>query len=193
MAWLGRRREAFHFVSLISSSTQICILGRLIKDLLCSGDSYTATSFDVSGRQPSAKHPLGNLDLADVESKYGSSWPFYITMSYNQSKIQTYNMAQAGAVVLKTIVEGEHDFHDQIKAKFSPAYVENNAAIWNSDDSLFAIWFGINDVHRLLEKNIIRSGFENMARKVMNSYYKGIEKVSEVTHMGDSSFLLCAY
>ena len=114
-----------------------------------SGDSYTATGFDVGGTQPSLGNPLGNPPYpGEGTSSNGILWIDVDTVKYNKTPVLTYNFAFGGATIdhsvvaanpkLKTMTEQVKDFEDN--------YVGNGNAVWNGDNSLFSIFIGINDI-----------------------------------------------
>lgn len=111
-----------------------------------SGDSYSSTSFDVSSTQPSPTNPLGNHGWT---SSAGPSWVEHLTINYNASILQTYNFAIGGA----WLDYGVHDVKDvpeipslsmQFHETFVPYYGSDHP--WQSNDTIFAFFFGINDL-----------------------------------------------
>lgn len=117
-----------------------------------SGDSYSTTGFNAStGPQPNASNPLGNPPYPGYTSSNGPNWVDYLTVQDNSSLILTYNLAYGGATVdsnlaqpyLPTVLS----FEQQVQEEFLPLYTGPDAsAVWNPSASLFAFWFGINDV-----------------------------------------------
>ncbi|KAI9881537.1 MAG: hypothetical protein M1830_000100 [Pleopsidium flavum] len=116
-----------------------------------SGDSYTSTVFDIHGQQPNPSNPLGNPPYPGSTSCNGPNWVDFLTTTYNQSYIQTYNMAFGGAVVDSSLV-GEifpmvvQDLQQQVADEFIPIYSNKTIAPWTSSNSLFAIFIGVNDI-----------------------------------------------
>jgi len=114
------------------------------------GDSYTTTSFAVNGTQPSSSNPLGNPPYPGYTSSNGPNWVDFLTVKYNKSLIETYNLAYGGATVDSSLVAQYEptvlDFVQQVNDEFIPTYVEKKTAAWTSANSLFAAFFGINDV-----------------------------------------------
>ena len=96
---------------------------------------------------------MGNTPF--YEDLTGPRWPLHLTERYNDSFIQTYCFARSGASVDKTIDNNVNppDFVEQVDDIFIPAYVEYdfNESNWESETSLFIIFFGIND-NRLLDQ-----------------------------------------
>ncbi|MCJ1360586.1 MAG: hypothetical protein MMC33_010594 [Icmadophila ericetorum] len=114
------------------------------------GDSYTTTGFNITMAQPSSSVPLGNPAYPGYTSSNGPNYVDYLTTQYNQSLVETYNLAYGGATVdsdlvaqyLPTVL----DFRQQVNTEFFPYYVDKPAAKWTSSNSLFSAFFGINDV-----------------------------------------------
>jgi len=121
-----------------------------VKKFFVFGDSYTTTGFNVTLTQPTAANPLGNPPYPGYTAANGPNWVDFLTTKYNESLIETYNMAYGGATVDSTLVAQYLptvlDFVQQVNTEFFPYYVEENNANWNAGDSLFASFFGINDV-----------------------------------------------
>jgi len=81
----------------------------------------------------------------------GPNWVDFITTTYNQSKLYTYNLAYGGATVDSDLVKPYRptvpSLKDQVNKEFFPRYSSRPAyAPWASNNTLFAFWFGINDV-----------------------------------------------
>lgn len=115
-----------------------------------SGDSYTSTDFNPKKEQPSSGNPFGNPPLPKASS-IDQKWIHYLTMTYNSSAIQTYNMASSGATMDGFV----RYYHEQ----FMPYYGTSNhtgAAGWNTTNSLFATFFGINDVRRCTDQPLTK-------------------------------------
>jgi len=121
-----------------------------IKQLFAFGDSYTQTGFDPTSTQPSPSNPFGNPPYPGWTSSNGPNWLGFLTTTYNQSTILTYNMAYGGATVDSALVKPYADsvvsMKDQVEKQFVPIYRDRKSAKWNAEDSLFAFWIGINDV-----------------------------------------------
>ncbi|KAH7141058.1 hypothetical protein EDB81DRAFT_692667 [Dactylonectria macrodidyma] len=108
------------------------------------GDSYTKTGFDAEGDQPSSSNPLGNPAYPGRTSSNGPNWVDYLTVRYNDSSIFSYDFAVGGSTVDNSIIKNGYDFVDQLYEDFIPNYGDGET--WSSETSLFAVWFGINDV-----------------------------------------------
>jgi len=118
--------------------------------MMDSGDSYTATGFNLSSTQSGPGIPLGNPGYPGLTSSNGPNWVDFLTTTYNESFLETYNMGFGGAVVSSDLVPPflpTVDFRQQVNNEFIPYYVQKNTTSWTPDNSLFAFFFGINDVN----------------------------------------------
>ena len=128
-------------------------------DMKDSGDSYTTTGFNAStGPQPSPENPLGNPKYPGFTASNGPNWVDYLTVKYNSSVIETYNLAYGGATVdsglAKPYLPTVLSFQQQVQQEFLPLYAGQHAvATWNPATTLFACWFGINDVGNTYSTN----------------------------------------
>lgn len=127
---------------------------REIVKLRChSGDSYTTTSFNISGEQPDPSNSLGNPPYPGVTSSNGPNYVDFLTTTYNESYIQTYNFGFGGATIDPNLVASAfglsvQSFEQQVTNEFDPNYVKKVLVPWTSTNSLFTVFFGINDVIR---------------------------------------------
>ena len=74
----------------------------------------------------------------------------YLTTKYNRSLVLTYNFAWAGATTDNHIDNspfGSIDFREQVQTQFLPNFGKDQIfRSWKADNSLFIIFFGINDI-----------------------------------------------
>ncbi|KAF2488492.1 hypothetical protein BU16DRAFT_228157 [Lophium mytilinum] len=122
-----------------------------IKYFFVFGDSYTTTGFNISLAQPNPANPLGNPDFPGFTSSNGPNWVDFLTLTYNCSYIQTYNLAFGGATVDSALVTPYKptvlSLKQQVQDEYLPAYGSHPKTVpWASFDSLFSIFIGINDV-----------------------------------------------
>ena len=73
-----------------------------------------------------------------------------MTTTYNQSFIETYNFAWGGATIDEAVVgsvfgPSVQSFKDQVNRLFQPKYINNPTVPWTGSNSLFVVFFGIND------------------------------------------------
>ncbi|KAL9072669.1 MAG: hypothetical protein Q9157_005003 [Trypethelium eluteriae] len=119
-----------------------------IETVFVFGDSYSSTEFDLKGAQPNPANPLGNPPYPGSTSSNGPNWVDFITTTWNESYIRTYNLAVGGATVDSDLVPPFLPFipsmKQQIEDRYLPIY--GSPSKWNPNTTLFAIWIGINDV-----------------------------------------------
>ncbi|KAI1435427.1 hypothetical protein GGR50DRAFT_694123 [Xylaria sp. CBS 124048] len=133
-------------------------MGRL-STAIASTFALSASALSLGGRsrynytltQPSAANPLGNPAYPGYTSSNGPNWVGYLTFEYNASALLTYNFAYGGATVDSDLVEPYEptilSVKDQVETEFVPGYTGSSAkAEWSGDDSIFAVWIGINDI-----------------------------------------------
>ena len=70
------------------------------------------------------------------------------------SYVETHNLAKSGSCVNNTVlgVDSTADLVHQVGDRFVPNYVKENTVGWNSSNSLFTLFFGVNDVNRSWNK-----------------------------------------
>ncbi|KAK0517474.1 hypothetical protein JMJ35_000629 [Cladonia borealis] len=122
-----------------------------VHNIFAFGDSYTSTNFTLYGPQPNPSNPLGNPKYPGATSAAGPNYIDFLTTTYNQSYIQTYNLGYGGATIDDAVVQSGfgdtiQSFQDQVYNEFLPVYANNSQVPWNASNSLFIVFFGINDV-----------------------------------------------
>ena len=142
-----------------------------------SGNSYTSTNFTINGEQPNPSNPLGNPVYPGATSSAGPNYIDFITSTYNQSFIQTYNFGYGGAVINNSVIPESfgplvQNFEDQVQGEFLPTYVNNREVEWTSSNSLFSIFFGVNDVTNSWAEDNDTLGYE-----VIQSYQNLVNEV----------------
>ena len=163
-------------------------------EILSSGDSYTDTGFQLNEQQPRPEDPLGNPTY-DPDSPY-LRWIQYLTMTYNDSKVETYNFAVSGATVDRDLIDRGSAFTTQVGETFLPNYSEQRnqfaggehergsrrrksrssgngsgpLATWEPQNTLFSIWFGIND-------NVSSNRSEVLFDQIFESYGRTLKQV----------------
>ncbi|KAH9952170.1 hypothetical protein B0H21DRAFT_17018 [Amylocystis lapponica] len=106
------------------------------------GDSYTTDGYNVSAGV--------NSPTPGYTSSNGQNWVQYLGGTYNVTNTKVFDFGSGGATIdaalvapyeptVLSIVDQVTQFHDIVAAK--PAGAE-----WDSSNSLFAFWIGINDV-----------------------------------------------
>ncbi|KAL1960604.1 hypothetical protein VTO42DRAFT_7183 [Malbranchea cinnamomea] len=122
-----------------------------VEFLFVFGNSYTTTGFDPSLEQPNPSNPLGNPPYPGWTSSNGPNWIDFLATTYNQSYVRTYNLAYGGATVDSDLVPPYEptvlSLKNQVEDQFLPIYGgKPESAPWAEDNTLFAIFIGINDV-----------------------------------------------
>ncbi|KAI9699747.1 MAG: hypothetical protein M1836_002782 [Candelina mexicana] len=107
-------------------------------------------------------------------SSNGPNWVDFLTTTYNQSLIQTYNFAYGGATVDRALVPVFGPFtkslKEQIQQEFLPTFTIGMpaSAPWRADNSLFALLIGINDV------NLNPNGMNTTLNAEIFKVYRGL-------------------
>ncbi|KAF9528018.1 hypothetical protein CPB83DRAFT_364703 [Crepidotus variabilis] len=102
------------------------------------GDSYTTVGYNSKSPNPTDKNPIG-VNYPGQTTSGGANWVDYTTITYNQSKLLTFDYAISG----NTISGVQAQINDWLPtAGKKPTY-----APWSAKDSLFATWIGINDLN----------------------------------------------
>jgi len=125
------------------------------------GDSWSYTAFDISGTQPSRTNPFGNPALPESGISAPPEWLYYLTTTYNASFIKTYNIAHGAATIDRAVV-APHDafsytstFKEQAEDLWRLVYKPRPAsARWRKEDSLFTVWFGLNDIMLAFDRDV---------------------------------------
>ncbi|KAI3608958.1 cellulose-binding gdsl lipase [Moniliophthora roreri] len=117
------------------------------------GDSYTATGFEINGAAPSPGNPMGNRGNPNYPGSTttgGENWIDYNTARLNKSLTLTYNFAVSGAVIDNAIVSpvfpGIRSMTDQVNLFLNNLANKPASAPWTSENALFSVWIGINDI-----------------------------------------------
>jgi phospholipase/lecithinase/hemolysin len=96
---------------------------------------------------------MGNPAFGAATYNGGRNWVKWLTGSYNDTLLLTYDLAVPGATLDKSLVTGASvDFIGQNRV-FKDNF-EGKAPIvaWNSQNSIFGFWFGINDINNGFNK-----------------------------------------
>ncbi|KAI9657664.1 MAG: hypothetical protein M1821_002840 [Bathelium mastoideum] len=144
------------------------------KTIFVFGDSYSDTAFNWTGKQPSPSNPLGNPSYPGLTSSNGPNWVDFITTTWNESYIETYNLASGGATVDTDLVvpflPTVHSMKEQVEEIYLPRY--GSSRKWSSDTAWFAIWIGINDVG-----NSFAAGNDTLNSKIFGVYGDLVRKL----------------
>ncbi|GJJ15847.1 hypothetical protein Clacol_010125 [Clathrus columnatus] len=113
----------------------------------------TDTGFSPSGQLagPTIANPLGNPAFPGVTSSGGENWVGFLIDTFNQTRTFSYNFAFSGATLDSSLAAPSSSnvvsVRNQIEQEFIPGLGQKPASVpWTSEDSLFVIFDGINDV-----------------------------------------------
>lgn len=75
----------------------------------------------------------------------------FLSTTYNRSYVETFNLGFGGATIDPSLVASPfgdivQSFKQQVQDEFIPLYGDKAEASWSAANSLFTIFFGINDV-----------------------------------------------
>ncbi|KAH8194284.1 hypothetical protein TruAng_011557 [Truncatella angustata] len=152
------------------------------------GDSYTANHFSASGTQPNVSNPIGNPAYPGSTTSGGPNWIDYLVAKYNDSLAYAYDFAVAGATVDSVIVppyqSSVKSFVQQV-ALFEQYYGSGGVYedVWTAENSLFASWFGINDVLN----GYYASNWSTVAPQIIHQYFHQVQLVHDA---GARSFVV---
>lgn len=149
------------------------------------GDSYSANGFNVNGVQPGPGNPLGNDGNATALYETTAAGPNYVVYLANvnsSSPINMYDIAMIGAVVDPTSLnvgpQLAHPAIQQISYDWLENYVDNPSVPWTPQNSMFSIYFGINDCDDLFNFNATTQSTYLAAD--MAAYRFQMEQVSDI-------------
>ncbi|KAG8817563.1 hypothetical protein FRC17_011177, partial [Serendipita sp. 399] len=118
------------------------------------GDSYTQTWFNVSDPtgQPSLSNPMGNPPYPGYTAcGFVPNWVYQTTFIHNSSFVYVYNHAYGGAEIDETLVTPWKEGLKHLGAQVQD-FLDFNAPSkqfypgWTSENSIFVVWIGINDL-----------------------------------------------
>lgn len=159
-----------------------------ISNIFVFGDSYTTTNFLVNDTQPDEANPLGNPAFPGRTFSNGRNWVDFLTYTYNDSLVFSYNFAKGGASVSSFGMPNPfRPMDQQVQQFFTPNYaqnVTNKRADWESNNSLFTSFFGINDVNASFKMG--RANMTALHTQIFATYTK---LVDELYQAGARNFL----
>ncbi|KAK6983963.1 carbohydrate esterase family 16 protein [Favolaschia claudopus] len=151
------------------------------------GDSYTQTGFNITtGPLPSPGNPLGNPAYPGDTATPGENWIDVATTKSNHSLVLTFNFAFSGATVSRDIVPPYADFVRTLPDQIDELVAWDNGntkRVWRSDDALFSIWIGINDIDLSYASDVNHTALTD---KLITRYF---EQVEDLYNLGARNFL----
>ena len=108
-----------------------------------------------------------------------------MTTTYNRSSIQTYNFGYGGATIDPSLVASGfgisvQSLTQQVENEFLPTYVNNSEVPWEASNTLFSIFFGINDVTNTLTIGNLKN--DTLNYDLIKSYEHLVDQVSLPFH-----------
>ncbi|PPQ92975.1 hypothetical protein CVT25_000176 [Psilocybe cyanescens] len=145
------------------------------------GDSYTQTDFNATGPLPSVANPIGNPPFPGGTATPGPNWVGYVTETYNQSLLFTYNYAFSGATIDANLVLPfspiVQTLTDQVNTFLATVSNKPATTPWTSKNALFSIWIGINDIDLTFQNGQDHSAFTDT---LLNAYFALVNKLVDV-------------
>ncbi|RMZ07591.1 hypothetical protein D0860_05021 [Hortaea werneckii] len=119
-----------------------------------SGDSYTDVGFKITTAQD-------------------------ISAEYNKSLIYLYDFAHSGAIVNSSLISPYQSVNNTFTAQADNQFLayltgEDRIVNWHSSDSLFTVFFGINDIDRALG---VLTDWDERLPLIQDSYWAHVEKL----------------
>jgi phospholipase/lecithinase/hemolysin len=135
------------------------------------GDSYSSTSSRADGPAPSIANPLGNPQFPGQTTSGGPNWVGQAIAKLNSSTIFSYDFAVSGATIDKDIVDTWAGSGVDDQVDLFGRYVADSGS-WSANDTLTAVWIGINDIgHPYWD------GIESPTCKIMKRYLELLGKL----------------
>jgi len=142
------------------------------------GDSYTSSGFLVNGTQPAIGNALGNPPYPGSTTVGGVNWVDVVTTVYNKSLLLTYNFAYGGATIDASLVAPYVptvlSLTDQVNEFLNNYSSKPSTAPWTTDNTLFSIWIGINDIGNSYSRTGDRFAFNDV---LLNAYFSLVQKL----------------
>lgn len=114
-----------------------------ISRLVVFGDSYSTTGFNDTLAQPSTNNPLGNPTYPGYTASNGPNWVDYMTVNFNDTLVETLNLAYGGATLDSALVAPYLptvlSLKQQVQQEFLPKYgsSSNQDFTWEPTSTLF--------------------------------------------------------
>ncbi|PIL28366.1 hypothetical protein GSI_09517 [Ganoderma sinense ZZ0214-1] len=142
------------------------------------GDSYTQTGFTTTDAIPVPGNPLGNPPYPGYTAVGGTNWIDVDTTVYNKSLVLTYNYAYGGATINASLVAPYEptvlSLIDQVNEFLGQAADKPATAPWTSENALFSVWIGINDIGNSYYQSGDRDAFSDV---LLDSYFGQVQQL----------------
>ncbi len=152
-----------------------------------SGDSWSDIAFSLTGEQPGPDSPFGNSfpSYPEETAIFGAHWFMYLTTEFNKSYIETYCLARSSGTVNASITpHGTDDFVKVLQGDFLPIYGGPSESGWHSSSSLFAMFFGVNDINMVAEE--WEDDIPMILDEIFATYISLVGQVSTMTFTNDN-------
>ncbi|MCJ1331149.1 hypothetical protein MMC10_007836 [Thelotrema lepadinum] len=156
-----------------------------IEHIFAFGDSYTDVGFDATSTQhPEPSNYEGNPVPPGASAAYANNYVQDVCSEFNQSLIYLYDFAHSEAIVNSSLVSPyqsvNNTFTAQVDNRFLPYLTPSPGyAPWTSDNSLFIVFFGINDIDRAIGGSWpFDPDWNSKVPLIMDSYWNYVEKKS---------------
>ncbi|KAJ6468118.1 hypothetical protein C8R47DRAFT_1151899 [Mycena vitilis] len=141
------------------------------------GDSYTTTGFDPNGTLPSVGNPLGNPAFPGETGGGGENFVGFDTVTYNKSLILTYDYAVGGATIDPTLVAPiTLALPDEVDQFIAGVATKPANARWTSENALFSVWIGINDIGNTFYLDGDRNAFSDT---LLDRYFTQVQRLHD--------------
>ncbi|PPQ88501.1 hypothetical protein CVT25_013172 [Psilocybe cyanescens] len=142
------------------------------------GDSYSQTGFNITGPLPNSANPIGNPDFPGWSATGGANWVGYVTGTYNNSLLYTYNYAYGGATIDANLVTPYEptvlSLTDQVNQFLTTVASKPATTPWTSSNALFSVWIGVNDIGNSYYNSGDRSAFSDT---LLSAYFALVQKL----------------
>ncbi|GAA5947848.1 hypothetical protein JCM3765_001109 [Sporobolomyces pararoseus] len=151
-----------------------------IKNIFAFGDSYTAIGYNPSTN-------LRNVDLHNTTSG-GEVWIQYLAKNYTSAASSFFDFASVGATIDNNLVFSNPatDFGSQVGSfeKYFANSTGTQAIKWSANDTIFAIWFGSDDLYNCFTSN---KSFSDLIPQLLTSYDRAFARLYD---LGARNFLI---
>ncbi|GAA5998762.1 hypothetical protein JCM5350_007634 [Sporobolomyces pararoseus] len=141
-----------------------------INNIFAFGDSWTSNGYNPS-------NDLRKVDVYNTTSG-GQVWIQYLANNYTSAENSLYDFAQIGATIDNNLVFSNPatDFDHQV-GLFENYFANSSrpeAIKWKANDTLFAIWFGNDDLYNCFTNN---RSFTDLVPQLLTSYDRAFARL----------------
>lgn len=131
-----------------------------IEHMIVFGDSWSNTAFRPRQGSPTTAHPIRNAPWEhEYDEDLDFNWVTRMTSTYNETLVTTQNFAVGGSTISVPIVVQGRAMVDQVNTDFALLHANRSSTDaviydWNADATLAFIWFGVNDISRIVGQKV---------------------------------------